>query len=271
MTDALSRGEKLRQVRLSRGWTVEHVATELKLSPKQVHALEENDLALLPKDIFVRGFVRNYARLLGRPLSDFEAIEEAPPATVLKPDLLDDPAPSMSIDAPMPFESVQASANRRWLLAALIVVVLGVLGALVRQEHLLALIAWWKPAPAPLAAAPNKAPEALTPPPPVPGNGEPEIAKEGALSSLKDSASSSDLLLEARADSWVEVRSDQGEVLFSGTVHEGERKVLQSANTLSVVIGNAPMVNLMWHGKAVDLNPFTRAVVARLTLDARTP
>ena len=57
-------GLQLRVARESKGISVEEVASVLKLSPRQVEALEANDWSGLPKTI-IRGFVRNYARFIG--------------------------------------------------------------------------------------------------------------------------------------------------------------------------------------------------------------
>lgn len=57
-------GEKLRQARMTLGLTPADVAAKLKLGPRQIEALEAEDLAQLPGDVFTRGFVRNYARLV---------------------------------------------------------------------------------------------------------------------------------------------------------------------------------------------------------------
>jgi cytoskeleton protein RodZ len=39
------------------------VAQQLKLAPRQVRALEEENFGMLPGRTFTRGFMRNYARL----------------------------------------------------------------------------------------------------------------------------------------------------------------------------------------------------------------
>jgi cytoskeleton protein RodZ len=59
-----SAGALLRAAREARGLTQDAVAQQLKLAPRQVTALEEDDFARLPGPTFVRGFLRNYARLL---------------------------------------------------------------------------------------------------------------------------------------------------------------------------------------------------------------
>lgn len=60
-----SPGVQLRAAREARGETVNEVAFALRLHPRQVVALEEDDFPALPGEAFVRGFMRNYARYLG--------------------------------------------------------------------------------------------------------------------------------------------------------------------------------------------------------------
>ena len=59
-----SPGQMLRAAREAKGWKVEQVASQLKLSRRQIEALEADAFADLPGLTFVRGFVRNYARVL---------------------------------------------------------------------------------------------------------------------------------------------------------------------------------------------------------------
>jgi cytoskeleton protein RodZ len=57
-------GAILAQAREAAGLSVQDVALQLRLAPRQVTAIERDDFASLPGRTFVRGFVRNYARLL---------------------------------------------------------------------------------------------------------------------------------------------------------------------------------------------------------------
>lgn len=57
-------GQRLRAARLDRGLSVEDAARQLRLSVRQVTALEEDDYDKLVSPTFLRGFVRNYAKLL---------------------------------------------------------------------------------------------------------------------------------------------------------------------------------------------------------------
>lgn len=57
-------GELLRQGREASGLTQQEAATKLHLHQRIVAALEQDDEAQLPTPIYVRGYLRNYARLL---------------------------------------------------------------------------------------------------------------------------------------------------------------------------------------------------------------
>ncbi|MFO1319908.1 MAG: DUF4115 domain-containing protein [Burkholderiales bacterium] len=58
-------GQQLHEARERLGLSVADVARHLKLHPRQVEALERDAFADLPGPVFVRGFMRNYARLVG--------------------------------------------------------------------------------------------------------------------------------------------------------------------------------------------------------------
>lgn len=60
-------GARLRERRHELGWTLDHIAYELRVSTSVLTSLEEDDYAVLEAPIFVRGHLRNYARLLGLP------------------------------------------------------------------------------------------------------------------------------------------------------------------------------------------------------------
>jgi cytoskeleton protein RodZ len=57
-------GARLKAARESAGLSLDQAAQQLKLAPRQVKALEDQDFEHLPGRTFTRGFVRNYARLL---------------------------------------------------------------------------------------------------------------------------------------------------------------------------------------------------------------
>ena len=61
----VSVGRQLKEARLAKSMSANDVAKALKLSLRQVEAIEADDWQSLPCNTIIRGFVRNYARLLG--------------------------------------------------------------------------------------------------------------------------------------------------------------------------------------------------------------
>jgi cytoskeleton protein RodZ len=58
-------GATLAAARQKKGWSVEQVASLVKLAPRQIQAIEADNYAALPGLAVARGFVRSYAKVLG--------------------------------------------------------------------------------------------------------------------------------------------------------------------------------------------------------------
>ncbi len=67
MTDILLPGKRLQSARQSLSMSEQDVARKLHLSVTVVRALESDDYERLPEPAFVKGYIRNYARLVGVP------------------------------------------------------------------------------------------------------------------------------------------------------------------------------------------------------------
>ena len=63
-------GEFFRNVRETKGLTLDAVASKTCIHPDFLRALEENNFAVLPDQVFAKGFVRSYARSLGLDEND---------------------------------------------------------------------------------------------------------------------------------------------------------------------------------------------------------
>jgi cytoskeleton protein RodZ len=64
LPDARGVGQQLRSAREAKNLTLAEAAQSLKLAPRQVAAIESEDWGALPGNTMIRGFVRNYARVL---------------------------------------------------------------------------------------------------------------------------------------------------------------------------------------------------------------
>jgi hypothetical protein len=61
----LTLGEKLRQAREERGFTVSEVSEQTRISPLYLESIEHDDYSNLPGGIFNKGFVKSYAKFVG--------------------------------------------------------------------------------------------------------------------------------------------------------------------------------------------------------------
>jgi cytoskeletal protein RodZ len=63
-----SLGEWLQESRRENHMEVEEVASRLRIKPEAVRAIEQNDFGSVGAPVFARGYIRNYAKLLGLPI-----------------------------------------------------------------------------------------------------------------------------------------------------------------------------------------------------------
>jgi len=121
----ISPGVQLAALREQRGWTIDQVASQLNLAPRQVVAIESDDYASLPGMPIVRGFIRGYAKLL--------KIDFAPLLASLGGQVGSDTpvSPRKTISTPFPETRLPSMTDRapvksKWLAGALLIAVLGV-------------------------------------------------------------------------------------------------------------------------------------------------
>ena len=203
-------GESLRRERELRGVDLREMAEATKISVRFLRALEDDRVDVLPGGIFPRAFVRQYARYLGldpeRLVAEFVFAHggENPP--------LRGPRPEVRVDQGTPKGLVAAGVGLA----------------------VLALAAWlWARSrgEAPEVAVPTTAPastfadDRVYPPP------DTAAARPAAPDGLM-------VRLDAREDSWVEVRAD-GDVVMSRVMPQGETQRIIARREVVLSLGNA--------------------------------
>ena len=66
-------GERLRQQRLAKGVSLQHISEQTRIGVRYLEALEAGDFKQLPGAIFARSFVRQYAELVGMSIASLES------------------------------------------------------------------------------------------------------------------------------------------------------------------------------------------------------
>lgn len=241
------------------------VSRQLKLSVRQVEALERDDYSGFQGPVFVHGFMRNYAKLL--------ALDPNP--LIRAADRLLNPAPAEP-EEPVTTRVREApkAGKSMWPVVAGVAAVVLVAGLMFmnRGEH----VPEGQRAPAAPAgeqvaaatAAREKRPPAMPADKPVAG----KASEENLSASLADAGAEETgprmtIRMIFEQDSWVEIKDRNGNTVFGQLNAAGTRRSARGEPPLSIVVGNAAGVRLFQGDKSIDLAPHTRVDVARLTVE----
>ena len=277
-----SLGHTLKALRETQNLTLADIASRLHLDPRVIAALESDDHGSLPTALYVRGYLRGYARILGTdPENLVEIYNEQAPS--VPPDILPDisrPAQIRSDDAPV-----------RMATAAVVV------GLIVL------LVAWWQTTyppssltlpgpelPAPPAATELKpvvpqsqlpysytvvthpasayyrAPDVETDPETLPADNAASAVAEAPPVAASAPGGPDRINFHVTTDSWLEVTDRSGDRIYMDFIHGGESLTLTGQAPFSVLLGYAIGATLEFNGQPFDPAPYTRAGVARFSL-----
>jgi cytoskeleton protein RodZ len=285
-SDLVTIGRKLATARESLGLSVADVARQIKLSVPQVEALEADNLARLPKSpVIVKGFIRNYAKLVQ-----------------LDPDVLlgrMQAAPESGVQAKARFRPQELTPdrpNRSWLgvlgLALLVAVLLG------GYEFYMNPDLFGRPEEDRSAAAPRTGPSQSLPgsqsnaaeeQPAPQTSAAPTIESQATAAAAQSAAvgvapalTAGGLPLPPTAaaasgpgivqlkfdrDAWVEIKDRDGIRIMNQLGKSGTEKSVQGIPPLQLVIGAASGVKVKWNDQPVDIVPYTKVDVARFSLE----
>lgn len=277
-TDIVSVGQVLKTAREAQQLDVDDVCSYLRLSRRQVIALENNDFSVLPEATITRGFIRNYARMLdidAEPL--LEAYRSFAASTQPRP---------ISIQS----ENILMPGNdkRSWMMyvVASVLIVLLVVAWVIYVDYMpkkptaelavpivseqavagqqayaaegVAMVSQAENQPATeIAVAENTTPEAV---------GAPSTTLASAVDSPATDALAT-IQIRASDRSWVSITDAKNMNILDKIMVAGVDETVKGEPPLQVVIGNAPNTTLIFNNQPVDLTPVTRDRVARLKLE----
>lgn len=273
---AVAIGRELRAAREGRGLSIGEVADRLKLSVKQLNAIESGDFASLPGATFARGFVRSYARYMEIDADALVArldqcVPLDAPAAGLVP--LDEPAArKTSLALPLSLGALLVIAGGWFLLP-------GSTEPEVHSSVPLALVPTVADPDASalqpttsdvVAVAPPlvtaSAPQAVAPVVAAPVTA-PVAAAASAASAAAPVTGQGRIELRVRQEAWVSITDADGKKLVYATLAANDRRQLQGRPPFRVVIGNAANAELAYNGQPVDLAGKIRGTTAKLELN----
>jgi cytoskeleton protein RodZ len=277
-------GVQLKARREAMGWSVEQVADQLKLAPRQITALEEGNVAALPNMAVVRGFVRAYAKVVNLdpvPLVAMIAVRTTTEDTGALPPRRE--GTTTFSEVRFPSMTQRSLISRGWVIAALLLLALllgaykmGLFALLTPTDKAAAVSI--KPGPQPVPSQSKSVPLISVPPPagsvaaasPVAGfvARVPVIvpAEPVAVPVPVASASANALVLTVTQDSWIELRSGSAAPLISRIVKAGNTETFDITNPVQLVVGNAAGVAATLRGAPLALTKGSGGATSRMTI-----
>jgi len=314
-------GKTLQSQRETMGWSVEQVADQLKLAPRQVLALEAGDYASLPSPAVTRGFVRAYAKLLridAAPLVSMIELNMPPEARAGAQSAMAaarrEQKPAAFSETRFPINGKRRSLPLGWIAAVVIVAGAAVAAwqfnlipslnrdvesgdTMVLENPAAGVVAPGVAAPgaaAPVqqglinpsvplisvpspssqgtapAGAPTTAPTTPAAPAAAPAAAPvtaPATATPAPVAAAPAAAGANTLVLNVRADSWIEVRpSGGGRPLISRLVKAGSTESVEVAGPVNLTVGVPGAVTATLRGANVPLPQQPGKTIARVAL-----
>ena len=288
-------GQVLKAARLAQGMSAQDIARQLRLSEKQIEAIEQDDHSKFPNQIFLRGFIRNYAKLVREDTKKFSQLlgETFPPTSTTQ-------AITFSVDG-TPFIPDHKKSKGNLIILLIVVLVSSLLVYEVYRsggddpktneniengtiaETIIQLETEIEQVPEdnqnqlssvikPNGSDFNVLIEEVEADQQSGDSLDKEQKVETALEvedKLIESEGGGTLSFMFTGESWVEVKDAEGKKIFSQTSPGNTEEIVNGSPPFSLTIGNAASVRLLYNDEPIDLIPYTNTNggVARLSLD----
>ena len=288
VTDQKDVGAVLRKAREGASYSIAYVADQIHLEEHVVQAIEANEFDQLPEPVFIRGYIRSYAKLLG--IDHQPLIEEIEGGPVNK-----DQAPI--VNKPIKIKSSRLDPIVVWGAVTVLVITIGL------------VLTWWlqesKEDPVELAEMVEQVDEIelsetienQTAPQAVQSHqiSLGEVSSEN-ISEIQDEVPVTDTIAEAtdsetaqdiieipvsggdinqtsltivfNEESWAEIFDARKRRLLHGLIKPGATRVVSGQAPFSVFLGNSPGVEFKINGKEYDHSQYIRGnKTARFQID----
>ena len=220
-------GERFRAAREARGLTLSEVAEQIRIRSVYLGAIEDENWAVIGAPVYIRGFLRTYARFLALDSEQAVAAFNELTAGAVVP---------VSTDPPqVPRRSPKGLQALIWIASAIAV---ALIAFVVYNE-----VAFQSRPPA--AASPAQSPTASS----VPSTQPPVSPSAVASATPAGPAGSHTLSISLAAASWLRVAVD-GNVTIEGTFPAGTQRTFRGNHAL-IRIGNAGGVLVLVDGKSI--------------------
>ena len=245
LSEQASFGRYLHAIRVEKRISLDQVAEETRIAVRNLEAIDREDPQGLPPEVFLKGFLRAYAKAVGADAD--EAVRRYDAHRMMTRETKDAGR-----------QPERARSGLRWKLAAalalLLILIVGSIFALqwLSRPHI--ETAPHPADPGPVSPEPPPADSAQNRPAPPPPT----------LKPAPPAAPPHILMVSATENTWLKVVTDQG-IPAEYNLKAGEHLKLEARSTFNLLIGNAGGIKLNLNNKPVNV-PGKRGEVVNLHL-----
>lgn len=292
-------GASLRQARTSQNLTLEDVSAQLRLSEKQITALEDDDFDSFGSAMLTRGFIKNYARLLSLDPEQFlDAHRKIAPH-----DQVQSIAYTSELDVPLTDSSASRHAKLIMFISLIALAMIGLVTYLTLgnqktkdqseialdsavtsnlEEKALSVVLPENSVPiveakaleAPVSNVQDDRDSKLSYPSTVANNESKSVENLNSKNDpLKAEASKPQVIiglekltLKFTEESWVSIQDKNYKTILSKLGRAGDVEDVEGLAPLRVVIGNANGTQVIIKNQKIDLMPYNKSNVVHMTL-----
>jgi cytoskeleton protein RodZ len=267
-------GLRLVSAREAMGWSTTDVAQRLRMSVKQIEAIESDRWHEFANTAILRAFVRSYAKLLNL---NADALTSCLPLNKLETVVM---TYTPTVSVPLPGQGLSQKTTRLMLSCLLLILILALIGSAlwtygydserwpfrpaksdIANQSVVQLPVTVNEVRIPVESPLVSATTAHT------ANSNPDPSKVVLQVANISTAAVPALQLKFSDECWVEIFHGNNAALARGLQPAGSELSLQGKPPFRLLIGNAKAVDLRYQGKPVDLTAFTGDKVARLILE----
>jgi cytoskeleton protein RodZ len=292
-------GHLMRQAREDKGWSQKDTASELHLTSRVINAIEEDDFDVIPSFVFARGYIRSYARYLGLDgqalVAEFDAVygvpdhNSKPMSAMRKTDRQSRPGDTwvklvsglfvvgLIVVSVIWWQSQNSSLTLSQLTNVTVDTSAGEIVVEVfddeAQDSLdLASMAANQDAVSGAASPTIESADAAS-------EGAAVVAESGVVeasvqASVEEAvpeptmaANEAVFIMLFDNDCWVEIKDGNGKMVLSDLYAAGDRIEQVMVAPIEVLLGRSSAVTeISFAGRSIDLKPYTRKDIARVTL-----
>lgn len=300
-------GHQLKAARMARNMSIEDVSRQLRISVQQIEAIEREDFDKLPGRTFLRGFIRNYTNLMHldpgpilKQLPQSQLPGVIPDSNYQTPEtsFLSRKAWSGNDFKPSRGHDYRQSRGSGFLLKTFLLMLLLLISYGIYQgvdwkqvsilnknvnptipleigtESEQGVVELQLPLPPVIPLDSQEGNQSvntigITPFESNTASTDGESLPSSASRANSTSDDSGVLHFKFMDESWVKVKDRTDATIFEQINDSGTEQTIGGKRPLSLVIGNAPDVNLTYNGRSIDLTPYTdkNKNVARFTLE----